>query len=41
MTEINERLGKETEAVFREAGFTVTETVKDFYDRNRFVHYSK
>lgn len=41
MTEINERLGKDTEAVFREAGFTVTETVKDFYDRNRFVHYSK
>lgn len=41
LTEINERLGKETEAVFREAGFSTAETVKDFYDKNRFVHYSK
>ncbi len=41
MTEINERLGRETEAVFAEAGFPTTETVKDFYDKNRFVFYSR
>lgn len=41
MTEINEKLGSETEAVFDAAGFGTTETVKDFYDKNRFVFYSK
>ena len=41
LTEINERLAKETEAVFKEAGFSRTETVKDFYDRNRFIHYAR
>lgn len=41
MTEINETLGKETKKVFEEAGFSSTEIVKDFYDRNRFVYYSK
>ena len=41
LTEINELLGKETEAVFREAGFTSTSVIKDFYDKNRFVFYAK
>ena len=41
LTEINEVLGKETEALFREGGFSEAEIVKDFYDRNRFVFYRK
>lgn len=41
MTEINEALGKETEEVFKASGFPHTETVKDFFDRNRFVIYSR
>lgn len=41
MTEINESLGKETEEVFKASGFHHTGIVKDFFDRNRFVVYSK
>lgn len=41
LTEINETLGKETEAIFRDAGFSETSLVKDFYDKNRFVFYTK
>lgn len=41
MAEINETLGPETEAVFREAGFRHTACIKDIFDRNRFVLYSK
>lgn len=41
MTEINELMGKETEEVFKSSGFPHTEIVKDFYDRNRFVIYSR
>lgn len=41
MAEINEALGKETEAVFRTAGFRSTGLVTDIFDRNRFVVYSK
>ena len=41
LTEINEVLGKETEAVFKEAGYAQTDIVKDFYDRNRFIFYMK
>ncbi len=41
MTEINELLGQETAKVFSDAGFQKTETVNDFYDKNRFVFYSK
>ena len=40
LTEINEVLGKETEAVLAES-FPQTEIVKDFYDKNRFVFYMK
>lgn len=41
LTEINEVLGKQTEAVFRGAGFHITEIIKDFYDKNRFIFYCK
>jgi len=41
LTEINEELGKETGALFREAGFQEMDIVKDFYDKNRFVFYMK
>ncbi len=41
LAEINEILGPETAKVFSAAGFQKTEVVKDFYDKNRFVFYSK
>jgi release factor glutamine methyltransferase len=41
LTEINERLGGETEEVFRSSGFHHTLVRKDVFDRNRFVLYSK
>ena len=41
LTEINEALGKETGAVFKDAGFAQTDIVKDFYDKNRFIFYTK
>ena len=37
MVEINEALGEETAELFRKAGFTNTEIVKDLNDRDRFV----
>ena len=41
LTEINELLGPDTQKVFTEAGFPRSETVKDFYDKNRFIFYSR
>ena len=41
LTEINEVLGKETEELFRQNGFSQTSLVADFYDKNRFVFYAK
>ena len=41
LTEINEVLGKETEELFRNSGFSETSLVTDFYDKNRFVFYMK
>lgn len=41
MTEINELLGPETSKVFAGAGFPKIDIIKDFYDKNRFVFYSK
>ncbi len=41
LTEINEVLGKETEALFKESGYSQTDLVKDFYDKNRFVFYMR
>lgn len=41
ITEINDQLGPQTASLFAEAGFGTTETIKDFFDRNRFVLYSE
>lgn len=41
LAEINDVLGKETEAVFADNGFVEIEIVKDFYDKTRFVFYKK
>lgn len=41
IVEINERLGDGTAEVFCAAGFAHTAVEKDFFDRNRFVKYSK
>jgi release factor glutamine methyltransferase len=41
LAEINERLGEETAAVFRDEGFPHTAVHKDFFGKNRFVIYSK
>ncbi|MBO4634903.1 MAG: peptide chain release factor N(5)-glutamine methyltransferase [Bacteroidales bacterium] len=41
LTEINEVLGKETEGVFKDAGFSETDIITDFYDKNRFIFYKK
>ncbi len=40
-TEINELLGAETQEVIISAGFAGTEIVKDFFDKDRFIFYSK
>jgi len=41
LTEINEGLGKETLAVFEGAGFPQSDIVTDFYDKNRFIFYTR
>ena len=41
LTEINEELGAQTQAVFAAAGFRDVELVKDFYDKTRFVFYKR
>lgn len=41
ITEINELFGPEVEAIFKHSGFQETEITKDFYEKNRFVLYSK
>lgn len=41
IVEINELLGRETEALFREGGYPMTEIVKDFYEKNRFIVFEK
>jgi release factor glutamine methyltransferase len=41
LTEINEDLGADTQAVFTAAGFQDVEQVKDFFDKTRFVFYRK
>ena len=41
MTEINELLGDETSKVFSDAGFSHVEVVKDYFDKDRFVHYRR
>lgn len=39
--EINESLGEETAALFREEGFREVNLFKDFYDKNRFIVFDK
>lgn len=39
--EINEMMGGETEALFKGAGYSHSELVRDLNDRNRFVIFSK
>ena len=41
LTEINERLAGPVEEVFRGAGYSNTEVIKDFFYKNRFVLYYK
>lgn len=41
LVEINEALGEETADVFRSAGFGKVEVMKDLYDKDRFVLFSR
>ena len=41
IVEINEALGPETEAVFRGAGFEITQIIRDFASKSRFVKFSR
>lgn len=40
MVEINEALGPETEEIFRSAGYSETEIIRDFFGKDRFVKFS-
>ena len=40
LVEINEALGPETAAVFRDAGLKNVQTVPDFFEKIRFVRFS-
>lgn len=41
LTEINEVLGAKTREVFTGSGFSQAELVTDFYDKNRFIFYTR
>jgi release factor glutamine methyltransferase len=41
LTEINALLADETKEVFRSAGYTGIEVIKDYFYKNRFVMYYK
>lgn len=41
IVECNEVLGTETEALFVESGYPLTEIIKDFYEKKRFVLFEK
>ena len=41
IVECNEVLGKETEALFAQSGYPMTEIIKDFYEKKRFVLFEK
>ena len=41
LTEINEVLGARTREVFTASGFSQAELVTDFYDKNRFIFYTR
>ena len=40
IVEINEALGPETEDIFRSAGYSETEIIRDFFGKDRFVKFS-
>ena len=40
LVEINESLGPQTEAVFKDAGYKETQIVRDFFSKYRFVKFS-
>lgn len=41
LSEVNETLARQTETVFRAAGYAHTEIVRDFSDKNRYIVYHK
>ena len=41
IVECNEVLGQETESLFVESGYPLTEIIKDFYEKKRFVLFEK
>lgn len=41
LSEVNETLARQTETVFRAAGYAHTEIVRDFSDKNRYIIYHK
>lgn len=41
LSEVNETLAKQTETVFRAAGYAHTEIVRDLSDKNRYIIYHK
>lgn len=41
LSEVNESLARQTETVFRAAGYAHTEIVRDFSDKNRYIIYHK
>lgn len=41
IAEINENLGEETRTLFKNAGYSYVELIKDLYDKNRFIIYKK
>ena len=41
IVEINEALAFDTEEIFRDLGFRNVQTIKDLYDRDRFVEFFK
>lgn len=41
LSEVNESLARQTETVFKAAGYAHTEIVRDFSDKNRYIVYHK
>lgn len=41
LSEVNETIARQTETVFRAAGYAHTEIVRDFSDKNRYIIYHK
>ena len=41
LSEVNESLARQTETVFKAAGYAHTEIVRDLSDKNRYIIYHK